>query len=80
VTAGLIASHLGLRIMGLAMGLIAAGHALGGAMGAFMGGYLFDIYAQYQTVWFSSLWITILAGLIVCFLRDQPRVAPQLMS
>ena len=36
-TASLVASHLGLKIMGLAMGLISGGHALGGALGAFTG-------------------------------------------
>ena len=32
-TASLAASHLGLKVMGLAMGLISGGHALGGAVG-----------------------------------------------
>ncbi|MFX6246307.1 MFS transporter, partial [Acinetobacter baumannii] len=36
VTASLAASHLGVRVMGLAMGLISAGHAVGGAAGAFL--------------------------------------------
>src|SRR6185312_6807664 len=34
VTASLAASHLGLRVMGLSMGLLTAGHALGAAVGA----------------------------------------------
>jgi MFS family permease len=38
VTASLVASHLGLRVMGLAMGLISAGHSIGAAAGAFLGG------------------------------------------
>ena len=32
VTASLVASHVGVRVMGLAMGLIAAGHAVGGCV------------------------------------------------
>jgi MFS family permease len=43
VTASLVASHLGLRVMGLAMGMISAGHSIGAAAGAFLGGYLFDL-------------------------------------
>lgn len=48
VTASLVASHLGLRVMGLSMGLISAGHSIGAAAGAFMGGYLFDLTMQYD--------------------------------
>lgn len=73
VTASLVASHLGLRVMGLAMGLIAAGHAIGGAAGAFLGGYLFDLYARFDAIWISSVALAVLAGLIVLTLRDSPR-------
>jgi MFS family permease len=72
VTASLVASHLGLRVMGLAMGLIAAGHAIGGAAGAFLGGYLFDLYARFDWIWISSVALAVLAGLIVLTLRDSP--------
>ena len=41
VTASLVASHIGLRVMGLAFGLISAGHQIGGALGAYFGGVLF---------------------------------------
>ena len=72
VTVSLAASHLGVRILGLSMGLIAAGHNVGGALGAFLGGYLFDLYAQYDWVWLSSVWLAVLAGAMVFFLRDRP--------
>ena len=76
ITASLVASHLGLRVMGLAMGMIASGHAIGGAAGAFLGGYLFDLYAHYDWIWFSSIGLAVLAGLIVFLLRDRPAVEP----
>ncbi len=72
VTVSLAASHLGLRVMGLAMGMIAAGHSIGGAIGAFLGGYLFDLYARYDGIWLSSLGLAILAGFIVLLLSDRP--------
>jgi predicted MFS family arabinose efflux permease len=65
VTASLVASHLGLRVMGLAMGLIAAGHALGGAIGAFVGGRLIDAFGNYNLLWWSSLALALLAGMMV---------------
>ncbi len=64
-TASLVAAHLGLRIMGLAMGLIAAGHALGAAAGAFLGGWLFDLFARYDWVWLASLGLALSAALLV---------------
>jgi len=74
VTASLVASHIGLRVMGLAFGLISAGHQIGGALGAYMGGYLFDLHAQYAWVWWSSLALAVLAGLM-CFLIRERRAA-----
>jgi MFS family permease len=69
-TASLVASHLGLKIMGLAMGLISGGHALGGALGAFLGGYLFDLFARYTEMWWFAFGTAILAGLMVFMLRE----------
>jgi MFS family permease len=71
-TASLVASHLGLKIMGLAMGLIFGGHALGGALGAFLGGYLFDLFARYSDLWWLAFGTAIVAGLMVYTLRDRP--------
>jgi MFS family permease len=71
VTASLVASHLGLRVMGLSMGLISAGHSIGAAAGAFLGGYLFDLTMQYDWVWISSLALAIGAGLMVFALRER---------
>jgi MFS family permease len=76
VTASLVASHLGIERMGLTMGLIAAGHAMGGALGAFVGGIIFDSTATYAFVWWSGVWLTIAAGLIVQPLSDRREAAP----
>lgn len=73
VTASLVASHIGIRVMGLAFGLISAGHQVGAALGAYFGGVLFDLYARYDWVWWSSLWLAVLAGALVLVLRDKPR-------
>jgi MFS family permease len=71
VTASLVESHVGLPVMGLTMGLISAGHSVGAALGAFLGGLLFDLYAQYEWVWLSSLALAVLAGLMVFLIRDR---------
>jgi predicted MFS family arabinose efflux permease len=69
-TASLAASHLGLKIMGLAMGLISGGHALGGAVGAFLGGYLFDLFARYTEMWWAAFGAAVIAGLMVFMVRE----------
>jgi MFS family permease len=71
VTASLIASHIGLRVMGLAFGIITAGHQIGAAIGAYLGGYLFDSYASYGWVWWSSVWLAVFAGVLVFLLRER---------
>jgi len=75
VTASLVASHVGLRVMGLAMGLISAGHALGAALGAWSGGYVFDLTMRYDWVWAISAALAVGAGLVVFLLRDAPEPA-----
>ncbi|MCU0825997.1 MAG: MFS transporter [Tabrizicola sp.] len=64
VTAGLVASNLGVKVMGLAMGLLSGGHALGAAAGAFAGGYLFDGLGNYATVWFVAAALSALAAVL----------------
>jgi MFS family permease len=78
VTASITASHLGLKVMGVAMGLLAAGHALGGAAGALLAGRIFDLFARYDGVWLFSVGLAILAGLICFTIREnrEVRLAP----
>ncbi|OWJ63568.1 MFS transporter [Inquilinus limosus] len=74
VTVSLAASHLGTARLGLAMGLISAGHAAGGALGAFLGGVVFDRFSDYGALWAGSIGLAVLAGLLALAL---PRRAPQ---
>jgi len=71
VTASLVASHLGLRVMGLAMGIISAGHAAGGALGAYLGGVLFDLMARYDGLWLLALGLAVVAGLAALGIRER---------
>jgi predicted MFS family arabinose efflux permease len=70
VTASIAASHLGLRVMGLSMGLLTTGHALGAALGAKMGGMLFDLFATYRWTWIVALVTALLAGLLCFAIRE----------
>lgn len=72
VTASLVASHIGVRVMGLAFGLISAGHQIGGALGAYLGGIIYDGFSGYSWVWWSSMGLAVVAGLMVFVLNNEP--------
>jgi MFS family permease len=77
VVGSLVASHLGLRVMGLTMGALFAGHSLGAAAGAFLGGVLYELYARYLWVWAAALVLAVGAGFIVFTIRERrPAPAP----
>jgi MFS family permease len=75
VTASLAASNLGLRVMGLTMGLLSAGHALGAAVGAQLAGVLFDMYAQYLWVWIAAIALALFAGVLSFSIGEDRRPA-----
>ena len=74
VTASLVASHIGLKVMGLTMGLLSAGHSIGAAIAASLGGYFFDKDATYDLIWMSSIALAIIAGVLVFLIKDNPGV------
>jgi predicted MFS family arabinose efflux permease len=77
VVASLVASHLGVRVMGLSMGLLSAGHSIGAAMGAFAGGVAFDALGSYRWLWLMSFAMAVLAALIAAFIKRAP---PQIVD
>ena len=72
VTASLVASHIGLKVMGLTMGLLSAGHSIGAAIAASLGGYFFDRDATYDLIWVSSIALAIIAGVLAFLIKDNP--------
>lgn len=75
VVASLVASHLGLRVMGFAMGLIAMAHQLGAAAGAIGGGVLFDLTRSYHGLWIVSLVLALVAAALSIVIRREPVAA-----
>ena len=77
VVASLVASHLGMRVMGFSMGLIAMAHQLGAAAGAIGGGVVFDLYNSYTGLWVMSLVLALIAALLSIGIRHdaEPQAA-----
>ena len=72
VTASLVASHLGLRVMGFGMGMITMAHQLGAATGAIGGGVVFDLYNSYTGLWVLSIVLAIVAAGLSIVIRREP--------
>lgn len=71
VTTSMVASHLGLKVIGLAIGILGMFHAAGGAAGAFMGGYVYDLFNNYDWVWIVSIAIAMVAGVMALTIRER---------
>ena len=75
-TASLVASHLGVRTMGLTMGALFAFHSIGGATGAYLGGWFYDMYARYDGVWLVGLAMALVAAVLAWSVRETRGAVP----
>ncbi|MEQ8700609.1 MAG: MFS transporter, partial [Bauldia litoralis] len=76
VVATIAGRHFGVGIMGLSLGLLFGGHSLGAAAGAFAGGWLFDLFARYDWVWYLTFLLAIAAGILTLMIRPPERAMP----
>jgi MFS family permease len=70
VTTSLVATHVGIRTIGLSLGILAMFHSAGAALGAFLGGYLFDLFQKYDAVWIAAISVAMVAGVLVLTIRE----------
>ena len=69
VIANIVATHLGVRILGLTLGLLFGGHSLGAAIGVSIGGWMFDLTARYSWIWLLSIVLAALAGVFAILVK-----------
>ena len=70
VIANIVATHLGVRILGLTLGLLFGGHSLGAAVGVSIGGWMFDLTAKYSWIWLLSIVLAALAGVFAILVKE----------
>ncbi len=70
LTTSLVSTHVGLRVMGLALGLLGAFHSAGAAAGAFMGGILYDLFQQYDWIWIVSIGLALFAAMLAILIPE----------
>ena len=69
--ASLVASHFGMRGMGLTLGLLFGVHSLGAATGAIFGGFMFDLMARYDWVWLISIALAFIAAAVSLLIKEE---------
>jgi MFS family permease len=77
IIANIVATHIGVRIIGLTLGLLFGGHSLGAAIGSVLGGWFFDLFAAYDLVWWLSLALAALAGVFAILIPETRPAKPR---
>ncbi|CUH79029.1 MFS transporter [Tropicibacter naphthalenivorans] len=78
LTSGLIAHLYGLRYMGTLYGIVFFSHQLGGFLGVWLGGRLYDLYGNYDLVWWIGVGVGAFSAIVHLPVREkapQPAVA-----
>ncbi len=70
VIANIVATHIGVRVIGLTLGLLFGGHSLGAAIGVVFGGWMFDLTAKYEFVWWLSAGLAVVAGIFSILVKE----------
>jgi len=70
VIANIVATHIGVRIIGLTLGLLFGGHSMGAAIGVVSGGWMFDLTSRYEWVWWISAGLAAMAGVCAIVIRE----------
>jgi MFS family permease len=78
IVGAMIARYFGVGVMGLAFGLLFAGHSIGGALGAYAGGAIFDAFARYEWAWILALGLALLAAVFALMIQE--RRAPSALA
>ena len=82
LTSGLIAHIYGLRYMGTLYGLVFFSHQLGGFLGVWLGGSLYDLFGNYNIVWWIGVGVGGFSAIIHLPIDERPwaKRQPQLAT
>ncbi len=70
VIANIVVTHIGVRIIGLTLGLLFGGHSLGAAIGVVAGGWIFDLTLKYDWIWWVSVALAAMAGVFAILVKE----------
>lgn len=75
LTSGLVAHIYGIRYMGTLFGLVFFSHQLGSFLGVWLGGKMYDIYGNYDVVWWVGVGVGAFSAIIHLPIRERRLVA-----
>ena len=75
-TNGIITVMFGTRWLGTLAGFAFLSHQIGGFLGAWLGGVVFERSGSYEPVWWLSILLGILSGLINMPIVEKPVARP----
>jgi MFS family permease len=71
LTAGLVATMFGPRVMATLYGFVFLSHQLGSFAGVWMGGRLYDLYGSYDMVWWTGIALGVFSAVVHLPIRDR---------
>jgi MFS family permease len=71
LTMGLITTMFGTRYMATLYGFVFLSHQIGSFLGVWLGGRLYDLYGNYDIVWWMAVGLGVFAGLINLPIKEQ---------
>jgi MFS family permease len=80
LTGSIVAQVFGLRHMGMLFGFAFVAHQLGSFIGIYAAGYFFDLFGNYNGVWWAAIIMGLVASLMNYPINDRPiqrELAPQ---
>ena len=72
LTNGLLAQIFGVQHLSMLSGFVFFSHQIGSFLGIWLGGYLYDTTGSYDAVWYLSIALGVLAGLINLPIKEAP--------
>lgn len=72
LTSGLVGYIYGLRYMGTLYGIVFFSHQLGSFLGVWMGGALYDVYGNYNLVWWVGIAVGAFSAIVHLPVRETP--------
>ncbi len=72
LTSGLVAHIYGLRYMGTLYGFVFLSHQIGSFMGVWLGGRLYDLYGNYNAVWWVGVGVGAFSAIVHLPVRERP--------
>ena len=79
LTSGLVATFFGTTWMSMLFGIVFLSHQIGAFLGVWIGGRVFDLTKSYTAMWWISIALGVIAGLLNWPIKERPvaRLAPQ---